>query len=121
MKTLKHPAVVLLLLWLQFACAQKTDSLLGIFSNRSLHDTTRLLALEQAAGAYLNALPDSCLLLSNTGYALAEKKGLKKCMARMLALKGAALINLTKSREALPLLENAAALAEAAGDKSTLG
>lgn len=65
------------------------DSLWNIWQDKTQHDTTRLIALNQFTNdGYLHSKPDSAFYFAQLGYDFARSKGLKKQMSVALNMQG---------------------------------
>ncbi|MCD6067642.1 MAG: signal transduction histidine kinase [Bacteroidetes bacterium] len=64
--------------------AQNNDSLLSVYHNKTLPDSTRLKAINDQARFYLNVLPDSSELFAKEGLKLAQDSKQKKWESRLL-------------------------------------
>ena len=65
------------------------DSLWNIWQDETLHDTTRLIALDQfACDGYLYVQPDSAFYFAQLEYDFAKSRGLKKQMSTALNTQG---------------------------------
>lgn len=88
-KRILFTAFIYTLFYAQGTFAQTNlDSLFKIWNDKSAHDTTRLIAIGEAAEkGYLYSQPDSAFYLYQEQYGFAEAKGLNKYMGKALGSK----------------------------------
>jgi len=114
---LKLLLTALLFVFFQAQGQVNTDSLWGVWSNESLHDTLRLEALQIfSKEGYLKNQPDSAYHYANILYAYADKRGLKKYMAGALNIQGSSYFVRGDYNKALEYFQRCKKLLEAEGN-----
>ena len=83
---------IVLFLFNGFGLSAQTnlDSLLGVWNDGSLADTSRLKAIDQIGIKLLNSAPDSAIHFASLQHKFAEEKGLKEYQADALDILGQA-------------------------------
>lgn len=98
------------------------DSLKKVWRNKDLADTIRLEATYQIVKqSNLSNQPDSALFYAALHYELAEKKGLKGQMSRILNIQGISASDKGKYTDALNFYARSLKIAEDTGDKKRIG
>lgn len=110
--------LVLLLKCVPLAAQVNTDSLLGIWTDGTRHDTVRLNALQGLASAYLHHSPDSTRIFALLQLEFAQKKNLLKWQSRALNIIGLTYRFQSDYATALDYFEKSIALLEKTGDRN---
>ena len=116
---------ILLSLYFVFCCtksnAQDLKSLLSVFNNKELPDTSRLIAIGDLAWAYATLNPDSGIILAQKQLILAKETHQKKFEAKALSAIGKSYANKDDYDQALNYYFKSLSLREIIGDKSGVG